>query len=415
LARGAEQLQTDAYSSKTKAEAFKTKARPFKAKAGRIKTKAEPLAGGAPLPYPILSGRPAGEEGAADFVFCQIFYNLPPVLQIAGRGVAVLRPRRRKDGGKKRKKEFQSNNNLQMKKISAIAVFLLCCKLFAGAQESGGKGVVMYGFFVNYLPAGFDFPGIGLVNIAKGSHATAYVGLANYAGRLSGAQVGLANVNLSGGKGVAQIGLVNANLSRENRATQIGLVNANRNRETGAQIGLANVNRGKTSGLQLGLFNYADTASGLQAGIVSIVRKGGYRALEAGLSETAPIQAAFKLGVEKLYTSFALAYRPGAARPYLLGLGFGTHIPLGKRLFFNPEISQMHSLGRSPQQQILRFAPGIGLRWGKLHLLAGPSLRYAFMEKGGSLDAPFAAIYTHNFGARRQLAAGLQAGVRFIL
>jgi hypothetical protein len=351
----------------------------------------------------------------------------------------------------------------------------------AQTDKDNGKDkteVIVYSVFVNYLSEGFDFPGIGFVNIAGGNHSTTYVGLVNYANRLSGmqiglintvkqlplgaqiglinttlscenkavqiglintvkqlpsgAQIGLINTTLSGeNKAVqiglintvkqlpsgAQIGLINTTLSGENKAVQIGLVNVNSNKLTGIQTGLVNVNHRKIKGLQLGVINYSDTISGVPIGIISIVRKGGYRALEVSFSEIAPVNVSFKLGVEKLYTSFNVAYNPNAAQEMMFGMGIGSIISLKNQFFFNPEISQMHTLQtkRCSNQQFWKAVPAFGFGFGRMNIVAGPSVCYSHATSDGISNQPVMPIFSHAFDSRNKIFAGVYAGIRVVL
>ncbi|MDR1646388.1 MAG: hypothetical protein LBS05_11350 [Tannerellaceae bacterium] len=314
-----------------------------------------------------------------------------------------------------------TTNSFDMKKLIVVLVLLLSCNLFGMAQNSsennGNKNkYVFYSAFANYLPDGFDFPGIGLVNVARGNHSTAYIGLMNYADRLSGTQIGLVNTAKQLSPGV-QIGLVNTRLSGEKKAVQIALINTNVSEPTGVQIGLVNVSSGRINGLQLGLINYSDTVSGVPLGLISVVRKGGYRALEVSLSEIAPINASFKLGVEKLYTSFNLAYNPGAEQKIMFGMGVGSIISLKNQFFFNPEISQMNTLSTKKHsfQQFLRAVPAFGFQYKRMNIIAGPSVCYSYTKKDEILNQPFMQILGHEFDSHKRITVGIHAGIRVVL
>ncbi|MDR1527058.1 MAG: hypothetical protein LBS46_05215 [Dysgonamonadaceae bacterium] len=280
--------------------------------------------------------------------------------------------------------------------------FNLLCTAQNNDENSGNKKnkYVLYSVFANYLPDGFNFPGIGFVNMAKGNHSTAYIGLVNYADCLSGTQIGLVNTAKQLPAGV-----------------QIGLVNTNLNKLTGVQVGLINVNGGKVNGLQLGLVNYSDTVSGVPLGLISVVRKGGYRALEVSISEIAPINVSFKLGVEKLYTSFNLAYNPNAEQKVVRGVGIGSIIPLRNQFFFNPEISQMNTIStkKHSSRQFLRAVPGFGFKYKRMNIIAGPSVCYFHTKKDGIINQPVMQIFSHTFDSRNKIVVGVHAGIRVVL
>ncbi|MDR1592061.1 MAG: hypothetical protein LBS16_04160 [Prevotellaceae bacterium] len=325
-------------------------------------------------------------------------------------------------------------------------------------ENSSKKSFVLYSVFVNVLPDDFDFPGIGFVNVARGKHSTAYVGFVNYADSLRGAQISFINtarqlrgaqigfINTTGQLNGAQISFINTagrlndgaqigfintagrlnsgaqigfiNSCSGDKIAQIGFVNTHVGNLSGTQIGFINTNTGKLKGFQLGFVNYADSISGVPLGFISIVRKGGYRALEAGVSEIAPVNLSFKLGVEKLYTSFNVACNFDTEQKIFFGLGIGSIIPLKKSFFFNPEITVMNTANfdRShTQQTFTSFVPAFGYSYKRLNFIAGISASHLYTKDGEMSNVPFFQIVEHKFDAQNKIFLGARAGVRIVL
>jgi len=278
-----------------------------------------------------------------------------------------------------------------MKKLAVIIVVLLAFGVRLTAQ--GKEGMTIYTFVVNKVPDGFNIPLIGLFNLAQGSHTSVHIGLGNtneedltgvqiglfnlIGGRTDGSQVGL--INTSGervrglqlglinaaGEGVkgAQVGLINAtevtdgvqlslvNASEELNGVQVGLVNATETLNgvrlglvnaaenlNGVELGLVNAVE-NLNGFQLGLVNVVESVEGgIPFGLVSLVKEGGFRALEVSTSEMFPVNLTYKVGMKPLYTSFVLSYSHELPLNMATGIGVGSILPLSESLYFNPEI-----------------------------------------------------------------------------
>jgi hypothetical protein len=141
----------------------------------------------------------------------------------------------------------------------------------------------------------------------------------------------------------------------------------------GAQLGYLNITT-KLTGLQLGFINYADSIdAGIPLGFLSIVRHGGYRAIEGAASTDirgVDGQVAFKIGVERFYTSFIASY---GTNGFGTGFGIGTIIPLRAAWFVNPEQDSVTS--RSFTRQTHTLTALIGYKaTPRLAIVAGPSL-----------------------------------------
>jgi hypothetical protein len=281
-----------------------------------------------------------------------------------------------------------------MKRISILLfAILLSNSLFSqsGNSDSNQTKKVVYTFFFNAVPDPFHIPMIGFVNIANGDFRSLQMGYVNTTfNDFRGAQFGFINTTFNNHYGLqwgfinttfnkshklqagfintasatqggqigfinttkrdlngAQIGFVNSIVGRLNEpdnttdnaltGTQIGYVNTTLGNVKGSQIGFVNVTKGRVKGSQIGFVNYADTVTGVPLGFVSVVKKGGYRAVEVSANEFYPVNLSFKIGIPKLYTFIQVGYNPDFKKQFASGGGIGSLLPIGKSLYFNPE------------------------------------------------------------------------------
>ena len=179
-----------------------------------------------------------------------------------------------------------------------VCLFLFLNQLFA--QDTLVKERVRYNGLVNVTPAGYNkFTG-GIVNISNGSRMGLQNGIVNYTQKdFSGLQ--LAAINYIGGGG----------------GVQVGFVNILRDTLTKPQVGLLNI--ANTNGrIQIGIINYSDTIQGGSAwSFLTIVRRGGYYALEYYISEMMPINMSFKLGLSKRHNAIHFSSDPTFQRMFI--------------------------------------------------------------------------------------------------
>ena len=304
----------------------------------------------------------------------------------------------------------------------------------AGSQGANSGRTSVYTFFVNVVFEPFRFPLVGLVNIAVGNHGPIQLGLVNMntgnfagaqtalvniaGGNFSGAQVGLTNIS-AGNTGGAQIGLTNASRG-EIAGAQIGLTNVAMRGGQAWQIGLVNVSARALRGTQIGLVNFVDSIEGgIPIGLVSIVRTGGFRAVEYVFTEFHPVGVGLKLGVERFYTTISVAYAPsgdGFRESFAVGFGIGTIIPVGTSFFFNPELTSFawnfHREGQP--RQLLSFVPFAGFNINRhFSVIAGPSVTWSHVNDSGALAEPVFSIWSRDINDRNAIVVGARAGARF--
>jgi hypothetical protein len=235
--------------------------------------------------------------------------------------------------------------------------------MFSGIQlgfMNANNGFVM-GFQGGFVNHAHDVLGIQV----------SFVNIAN--GELSGAiQTGFVNIAAQKLLGT-QLGFVN-NLERDLFGGQLGFVNITGAEMSGVQTGFVNVNT-TLSGLQLGFVNVTDTIySGMPIGFLSFVKKGGYKAIELGVSELLPVSLAFKTGVKSFYTGIQMGVYPNQKNHDVVwGILAGSILSVNHHWDFNPEIIHMNpSRVNHSNLMALRLQVGYQLT-GRLRLLGGPS------------------------------------------
>ena len=309
----------------------------------------------------------------------------------------------------------------------------------------------LYSFFFNVLYEPFTLPIVGLANLSIGNHGPIELGLANWnTENFTGLQAGLVNltegefkgyqtsiVNLTGkdfcGFQSAIVNITagnfkgfqagNVNLASNNfEGFQAGIVNIAANDFNGFQSGLVNISGGKINGLQLGLINYADSIEkGIPIGLISVVREGGYRAVEYSFSEFHPCNVAFKIGVEKFYTSFIKPYNhnydfSSFENKTSGGMGFGSILPIGKIFFINPEVNGLFELEKEDLASVYytSFVPYFGVNFGIFSIAAGPSVTWVSAPecKVSNMADPLFSIYSYEINNHNKLVVGARASAR---
>ncbi len=331
-----------------------------------------------------------------------------------------------------------------MKRIILLFLILQFCLAGAFAQDAS-RPRVLYTFVYNEAAEGVRMPVmIGAINIAHGSLQGVQMGFYGHiGGRLDGAQFAFANqvnkgvrgaqfgfanmvgqgvdgaqfgfANLVGG-GVhgAQFGFVNL-AGRKVEGAQFGFVNAAGKPLRGAQFGF--VNRAPVvNGVQIGFLNVADRyESGVPIGFLSIIKEGGYQALEVSADAVYPVNLSLKTGLEHFYTSVIFAFNPGASHDAVaVGGGVGSLVPLGHGPWvFNPEANFLSTL-KEKSNSIVSFYPNFGYNISeKFSILAAPTLSWQFAQSGEELFGPFCSLKTFDIDSRNELYLGVRVALRY--
>jgi hypothetical protein len=290
----------------------------------------------------------------------------------------------------------------------------------------------------------------GVANVVKGkTQGFQLSGYANVCGdsvkALQGA--GFCNVVNSSFYGLQTAGFCNVVKGSATGLQGAGFCNIVRDSLHGFQVaGFANINKGdvkgiqasgflntarKVNGMQIGIINISDTIQGLPIGLLSIVRKGGYRRLDVYGSEALYANVAFKIGVQHFYNIFQVgAQLTGDRIRVAVGYGFGSEVNMGKKFVGNLETVTMHvweqDMTTFKLNTLNKLSPSLGVRLGKkTTIYAGPSLnvmvsQYQDPDKTslGSGLAPY-TVYDHTFNSSSSNAVnlkiwfGFNAGIRF--
>lgn len=128
---------------------------------------------------------------------------------------------------------------------------------------------------------------------------------------------------------------------RRQNGAQFGFIANYAETADGLQIGMINIGK-KSGGIQFGLFNYSGDSTAATLGLINIVKK-GYNKLEVWSNELFVFNIAAKYGGRKLYSIVSIGTNPfNENKFWSTGWGFGTHIRLGKR--FYADLDQITSL-----------------------------------------------------------------------
>lgn len=265
----------------------------------------------------------------------------------------------------------------------------------------------------------------GFVNTIKSNGVGTQLGFTNTAGGyLYGIQAGFLNTVGDSVSGI-QAGFVNAG-AHQVMGSQFGFVNTTKkligmqagfsntaNELEGTQIGFVNTAR-KVKGFQLGFINVADTVEGgMPFGFLSFVKKGGYAAAEASVTEMYPYNLSFKIGIQKFYTVFTTSYNPEHPDPFAIGAGFGAVFPLGNRFYLNPEALSQNNIGDFTQQNV-SFTPYLGfVVLKKFHVVAGPSVVWNCIYDGNEFYKPLFSFSNDEIDNKNRIITGLRVGVRY--
>jgi hypothetical protein len=319
---------------------------------------------------------------------------------------------------------------------------------------------IIYTTFYNSVPDNFNFPLVGFVNVARGNHKGLQMGFSNmtfddFKGiqmgfintifkKSSGVMLGFINTTLNNAGGLqsgfinttqgnfsgAMFGFINTTLKNAKgfqsgflntvhgtcSGTMLGFSNLAFSNAQGIHIGFLNIARKEMKGCQIGFVNVADTVSkGVPIGFLSIVKKGGYRAIETGVNELYPFNLSFKIGVPLFYTFIQGSYNTAYDKPFASGLGFGSLIPLGKKLYLNPEFVNMASIDIENTNNAVSFATH--LRYcitPRLQVAAGVSATWLNYENGENrYDPPFFTLSNDNIDAHNRILGGARISVSY--
>ena len=263
------------------------------------------------------------------------------------------------------------------------------------------------------------FQGAGLANVVgRDSRGFQVAGLTNLVKQdVSGIQ--LAGIgNLAGGSitGMQASGIFSFTNGNVTGSQLSGQANFAKGDVSGGQVSsLANFAGGKVKGLQLGtLVNYAGVLSGVQIGLVNIVRKyekgatigfinivkGGYSKFELSGDDITLLNGGYKSGTKRLYGIVTAGIDPDKER-WVYGLGFGTQIDFKGRFFGNVESTLSHVLSTERKLDgnylLQRLYLNMGYTvFGGVQVVAGPVLNIYFEDFNNDPEDTFSDIKPDN-------------------
>lgn len=179
----------------------------------------------------------------------------------------------------------------------------------------------------------------GIYNTSENLNGSQVAGIYNHANQVQGLQLGGAYNKADEANGMQATAVYN-DADSINGMQLAGVTNLSRGRTNGMQLaGVYNQTK-KLNGFQLGLVNYADSiGSGVQLGLVSVVRKNGYWEAGVSASDYNNTELTFKMGSRTLYNVYSVGanYFPEQDQLWVFGLGLGHITDLGKTFTFQPE------------------------------------------------------------------------------
>ncbi len=251
-------------------------------------------------------------------------------------------------------------------------------------------------YIVNIVPNNYTKFLNGVVNIAKGNHEHIQIGIINFNQKnYKGFQLSCINV-IGGNAAGVQLAFINSCFDTL-KSTQIGLLN------------ITNVNKG----FQVGVINYSDTTyKNTSIGVISIIRKGGYQAIEVFLSEMFPVNVSYKIG---LLAHGTLNFSSDSEfKDIYIGAGYSILKQLRSRWFFNPEFTLQSRIGKPAN--LLSVCPKLTFEIHKrIFISAGPSIVWN-NSSSADLSTPLYSFLSKNSdNDRNKLVVGFRVGIRYNL
>ncbi len=198
--------------------------------------------------------------------------------------------------------------------------------------------------------------------------------------------------------GIQMAGFFNKTRGEVHGLQIAGFSNRSGDLRHGLQIaGFVNHARHVTNSLQIGVINTAESTNSVPIGLLSFVRKNGYKRVEVAANETFPVNLTFRTGVKWFYNLLTVGAIPtdtNGESVWQVGYGLGTGIRLGRtgmatlesssHFVGNTQLNQ--TFGQGSPSMMLRATALLEKRFGRLALAAGPTL--SFYNTGAELDNP---------------------------
>ncbi|WP_394991495.1 STN domain-containing protein [Emticicia sp.] len=288
--------------------------------------------------------------------------------------------------------------------------------------QAAGFGNINFGSTSGIQSAGF---GNAVIKNFNGIQASGFGNLVGRDMKNSVQAAGFGNAVIGNGIGVQAAGFGNF-VGRDFKGIQVaGTVNFVGETFSGLQISLFNYAKNARNGYQIGLINYAGESNALPIGLLSFVRKGGYKRLEMNADEVNWFNLTFKTGVKRFYNILTAGYNFGFANKpdFSLGYGLGTAWKLNRTFWLNFDLVSSHIQQNNNDwnlNQHTKASLGLEIHATKhFALFVAPTLNFmASNESGidlGKLNNwKISEKQGYYFGQRANLTSwiGLQGGIR---
>ncbi len=237
---------------------------------------------------------------------------------------------------------------------------------------------------------------------------------------------GASNFNFGNSDGVVLAGASNFILGDARGFAAAGAINATFGTHEGLQIAPFNY-AGRIVGSQIGIVNVAEESTGVPVGLLSFVKRNGYRRLEINTSELNVGELSFKTGVPAFYTLLGVNYSFNQVNKPLFGFGYGLGTSwkynrwLGSDLdltsyTYLPDRTLNYDIENWSQQ--FRLSLGLEVKLGRLAFFAAPTANLFFAESGSLNFSNYPLLISDRelnwfgSGGRYYTWIGYKAGIR---
>lgn len=258
-----------------------------------------------------------------------------------------------------------------VKGVQMAGVLNITGKQMAGFQQAGFMNINIG------TMKGMQIGGFLNLNTKKLSGAT-LAGIGTMSDTLAGAAMGgVFNWNQYSDQSMEMTCVFNHTGYGKNNCQLAGYVNHTKHGTTRFQIA-GFVNRADTlTGFQLGVYNYANAASGIPIGFLSIVKK-GYHKMEVGTDELMFGTIGFGTGVSRYHNILFLGRNVRKPNLWTIGYGVGSDLALKNerwKVCFNLTTQRIAEAGKRGGPNVLnKFYAGAGfLIFPKFRIDAGPT------------------------------------------
>jgi len=334
-----------------------------------------------------------------------------------------------------------------MRKLNLInvLVFLLTINLFAQETDSlkARKAQVSFAYPVgsngkSALNYSNNFSFNILYGLNGGLNGVEIGSLLNFnKGKVKGFQLsGIINYNTQKSSGILLSGISNICRDSSSGILVSGVLNYSKSNSKGFQMATINIATNEYKGIQFGVINFAKKLKGIQFGVINLLEnsenaipiglftivKKGYYEFEITGGEALFANLNFKMGVEKFYTIYKVAFATFNNKPvYGFGVGFGRNISLTNKQKLSIDLSSNQIVYNNKWNNDLNLLNKADFNYKysitkKCSVLIGPSFNvYTTKDKVegkyGTINIPY-TIYTNQWDKGKLIMwFGLNAGL----